>query len=82
MGKRKSKTPKGGRNESDAWAITKDMQLAAWMLPEKTLAKLRAYSAVYQLPQHTIVAEALETYLKRHIRISDRKNAVEAMLED
>jgi hypothetical protein len=38
-------------------------QLVAWMLPESTLAKLRAYAAAKQQHQFQIVTEALEHYL-------------------
>jgi hypothetical protein len=38
-------------------------QLVAWMLPESTLAKLRAYSAAKQQHQFQVVTEALEHYL-------------------
>jgi hypothetical protein len=38
-------------------------QLVAWMLPESTLAKLRAYAAAKQQHQFQVVAEALEHYL-------------------
>ena len=37
--------------------------LVAWMLPESTLAKLRAYAASKQQHQFQVVTEALEYYL-------------------
>lgn len=38
-------------------------QLVAWMLPESTLAKLRAYAAAKQQHQFQVVTEALEHYM-------------------
>ncbi len=42
---------------------TEDGTLVAWMLPESTLAKLRAFSAEKQTPQYAIVTEAIEHYM-------------------
>lgn len=43
--------------------VNEDIQLVAFMLPNRTVAKLRSFAAEHDETQHRIVAAALEQYM-------------------
>jgi len=43
--------------------VNDEIQLVAFMLPNRTVAKLRTFAATHDETQHRIVAAALEQYM-------------------